>query len=387
MSLTGSQFPLQPASVALEAVNDGDESIPVTSRPCQWKPPKKKKESTLPFPEATFDKHVYGRESKRKWKPMEDFDPRPVSCRGTVHERLPSLLDKIHGENLCVSLLLDKRFRHWDNQLSPADPVLPDVATLRQTVEAFKASLALSAEEIRRIESSTRQQRNSGLWFDVRRYRLTSSKFGSIIHRQASTPPDSLVLSILQPKQIKSLAVDWGVKQEASAIEQYITHQRALGHADLTVAPCGFFISQSHPYLGASPDGAVYDPTNVDKPFGFLEVKCPYTHRNDTPEEASKTPGFCSSLDNSGDGMPKLSLRKNHIYYAQVQGQMAIGCRQWCDFVVFTTKGISVQRIAFDNKYWTNDLLPSLTAFYDNCLGPEIVSPVHVLGIPIRNLK
>ena len=158
MSLTGSQFPLQPASVALEAVNDDDESIPVMSCLCRWKPPKKK-ESTLPFLEVTFDKHVYGRESKRKWKSMEDFDPRPVSRRGTVHERLPSLLDKIHGENLCVSLLLDKWFRHWDNQLSPADPVLPDVATLKQTVEVFKASLALSSEEIRRIESSTRQQR------------------------------------------------------------------------------------------------------------------------------------------------------------------------------------------------------------------------------------
>ena len=25
--------------------------------------------------------------------------------------------------------------------------------------------------------------------------------------------------------------------------------------------------------------------------------------------------------------------------------------------------------------------------FYDNCLAPEIVSPVHALGLPIRNLK
>ena len=108
MSLTGSQFPLPPSSVALGGVNDGDESIPVGGK-------------------------TKGNGSQ--W-------------RGTVHERLPSLLDKIHGENLCVSLLLDMRFCHWDSQLLPADPVLPDVAMLRQTVEAFKASLALSTEEI-----------------------------------------------------------------------------------------------------------------------------------------------------------------------------------------------------------------------------------------------
>ena len=26
------------------------------------------------------------------------------------------------------------------------------------------------------------------------------------------------------------------------------------------------------------------------------------------------------------------------------------------------------------------------TYFYDNCVAPEIVSPVHALGIPVRNL-
>jgi len=66
---------------------------------------------------------------------------------------------------------------------------------------------------------------------------------------------------------------------------------------------------------------------------------------------------------------------------------MAVGDRPWCDFVVYTTKGISVQRIEFDKDYWEKTLLPKLIEFYDNILGPEIVSPVHVIGLPIRNLK
>ena len=65
---------------------------------------------------------------------------------------------------------------------------------------------------------------------------------------------------------------------------------------------------------------------------------------------------------------------------------MAVGGRTWCDFVLFTTKGISVQWISFNIDYWGKTLFPKLIDFYDNCLGPEIVSPVHVLGLPIRNL-
>ena len=84
-------------------------------------------------------------------------------------------------------------------------------------------------------------------------------------------------------------------------------------------------------------------------------------------------------LQNSDDS-DRVNLRH---YYAQVQGQLAIGGRPWCDFVVYTTKGINVQRIKFDNNYWENILLPKLSEFYDNCLAPEIVSPVHALGLPI----
>ena len=66
---------------------------------------------------------------------------------------------------------------------------------------------------------------------------------------------------------------------------------------------------------------------------------------------------------------------------------MAIGQRPWCDFIIYTTKGISVQRIEYNEKFWEEDLLPKLLNFYDNCVAPEIVSPVHSLGIPMRNLS
>ena len=46
-----------------------------------------------------------------------------------------------------------------------------------------------------------------------------------------------------------------------------------------------------------SPDGAVYDPADLQKPFGFLEIKCPYSIRNQTPVEACSSPGFYCTVD------------------------------------------------------------------------------------------
>ena len=46
-----------------------------------------------------------------------------------------------------------------------------------------------------------------------------------------------------------------------------------------------------------------------------------------------------------------LKLKQNHKYFAQVQEQLAVGERKWCDFVIFTNKGISIERIKFDEEY------------------------------------
>ena len=66
---------------------------------------------------------------------------------------------------------------------------------------------------------------------------------------------------------------------------------------------------------------------------------------------------------------------------------MAVGERPWCDFVIYTNLGNSVERISFDLNFWDTLFLPKLASFYDNCVAPEIVSPVHVLGLAMHNLS
>ena len=114
--------------------------------------------------------------------------------------------------------------------------------------------------------------------------------------QRPTTAPDNLVLRIIKPRNFSSRATLYGIDNEQNAIREYIAYQKLHGHPHLTVSPSGFLISCGHPFLGASPDGAVYDPANTQYPFGF-KIKCPYTARNILPSEACRDSTFCCNLD------------------------------------------------------------------------------------------
>lgn len=63
-----------------------------------------------------------------------------------------------------------------------------------------------------------------------------------------------------------------------------------------------------------------------------------------------------------------------------------MGSPPWCDFIVYTKKGLIVERIRFDSEFWNNQLIPKLEEFYTICFVPELVSPVHLVGLPVRDL-
>ena len=106
-------FQVQPAGLPRVSSAD-EETVPITSRPCQESFPRKK-ESTMTMAEASHVKHMYSRERKRMVQALEGFDPHPVQFRGTAHYYIPGPLKKIHGECICTSPVFDEHYRHWDN--------------------------------------------------------------------------------------------------------------------------------------------------------------------------------------------------------------------------------------------------------------------------------
>ena len=103
---------------------------------------------------------------------------------------------------------------------------------------------------------------------------------------------------------------------------------------NIHIPDCGLVVNPSYSFLGASPDGKVCDNGII----GIPEVKCPYPAREVLLSAAVNTiPKFC--LDKN------MHLKNNHEHYFQVQGQLLVTGAPFCDFVVYTTKHFSVQRI------------------------------------------
>ena len=126
---------------------------------------------------------------------------------------------------------------------------------IKRKVAAFKETLRVTPYKIREIERSTTEQSKSALWYSVRRYRLTASVFGRVLHMLPSTPPDAFVKSQNSPKHFRSPALDWGIDNEAIALSQYVDYQHTLGNQGLVITRAGFVICEENPFLGGSTRG------------------------------------------------------------------------------------------------------------------------------------
>ena len=156
-------------------------------------------------------------------------------------------------------------------------------------------------------------------------------------------------------------AIKWGQDNEHIARQKYFEHMQNAGHFDIKIRQCGFFVHPEKCWLGASPDGVVTDPPNCT---GVLKIKCPYSVR-EMPH--AKTP-----LSIADDGAPR--LKRTHGYYHQVQLELYVCSDQcsWCDFCVYTTKGIIIDRI-YPDQEWVKKNIPELKEYYYKYILPELV--------------
>ena len=100
----------------------------------------------------------------------------------------------------------------------------------------------------------------------------------------------------------------------------------------------------------------------VEHRYGLLEVKCPYKAYAEkrTVSMACQDHGnFCCPVT---DGV--IQLKRQHAYFYQVQGQMAICHLPWCDFFIWTGQDTFLERVPFDGAFWNDTVLPKLLHFY-----------------------
>ena len=95
---------------------------------------------------------------------------------------------------------------------------------------------------------------------------------------------------------------------------------------DFVLEKCGVFIDKEHRWIHATPD-FLCSCSCCGKGCG--EVKCPYSIDDCDFDSYTAKESACLEKVNG-----KIRLKTNHQYYYQVQQQLRISGRQFCDFVV-----------------------------------------------------
>lgn len=165
-------------------------------------------------------------------------------------------------------------------------------------------------------------------WLQARAGKVTASRFKDVISRNKPTEAQrkagqpgnpsadrtkylwQIVTERLtgQPVQMPDAApLRWGRENEDAARTAYLFTSSAR------LTETGFV---AHPVIqcGASPDGLLSDESDPDGMFGLIEIKCPWSSQ--------------VHLETWLNGMPE-------DHQAQIQGQMWLTGREWCDFVSF----------------------------------------------------
>lgn len=289
---------------------------------------------------------------------------------GTNMERVLKRKDRKHEMRRCKPAIRRIKRKNCgpDSNYGP-NAAEPDISendmTERKAAFLEKLKNRVSTPEcLQEIEEKTRGQHDSHYWRELRTDYLTASNFGSVVKRKLKTPCHNLVKNLLyRAKELNTPGIIYGRLNEKKAIEKY---EMTTG---VSVKRCGFFIDPDHPFLGASPDGLVGEN-------GLIEIKCLPSIKGKLRENKKR---HCYSNTNDG-----ISLKPMHNYYYQVQGQLNILKKDFCDFVIFTEDDFHIERIIRNDDLWSNVMLPKLTTFYMNCILPEILDGRIPRGLKVR---
>jgi putative phage-type endonuclease len=224
--------------------------------------------------------------------------------------------------------------------------------------------------------SMLHQRTDQAVWLALRRtLNVTASEFSAVLNTSFFSNRDKLLqikLGRASPTPLNAEACAWGLRMEPKALQAYIqetgnTVQQTGLHVTAVVVPVvattpdDTSTTTTKMFLGASPDGLVID--HKDGTLGLLEIKSLWGRRNKQKE------------------LPQFSHCPNR-FYAQIQGQLAICNREWCDLILYVPpknakkrqRHYSIVRVARNQLYWETVLLPSLSDFVTEMAAAQLAS-------------
>jgi len=188
-------------------------------------------------------------------------------------------------------------------------------------------------------------------WHAGRVGRVTGSRIGAVLGIDKNKTPDDVMRGMVRDyvgedqEFTGNEATEHGNTHEDDAIDCY---EALTGcHVKYT----GQHIHKDYGWLAASPDGLVGND-------GLIEVKCPFRAKYTKLAEVPHT-------------------------NAQIQLQLEVTGRDWCDFVIWRDGAISIERVEAD-RFWLSRNLPTLEAFMDDyraTIASEELSARHLMPL------
>lgn len=220
----------------------------------------------------------------------------------------------------------------------------------------------LAEDKVTEICLSTVDQSKCSRWFQERKMRISAS---AKAHRIKVRRKEFEVLAtqLLKDTPLRGIALqnaEYGNQNEDVARQQYgkLTGTKVL--------PCGLVIHQIQGWLCASPDGIVLENGNITR---VLEIKCPSSCKNmDILNENGKPNLKYLEVINN-----KLSLKRSHQYFTQVQVLMYCTGIATCDLMIYNSNKSHIITIARDDNFLEACIL-KLETFYFTHYIPQLES-------------
>lgn len=348
------------------AVQCGYNNLACTSVPCGWNRSTRKEVVPCKIMDLNLRRDKASKPQgdtvgiiSKAWK---NFDPRKEGQQDISEQKKKGFIDGLKNvapnaqifksvesdrhsqpkKNLCMSNLVKDYCNGIEVEISDQDKM-----------SGFMESLSLTDEDVSRIEKETKGQSSSYLWKEHRKGRITASnmkdvcaKVDALTRNRGDVKPKTTPLLSKLVHGSENLdhvpAIRWGKDNEDKAMREL--HAVGLAnHTNCKLSKSGLYVVKDKPYIGASPDGFMSCSCCGQ---AVLEIKCPYSIRESTVMESWSDTDF---LEYSNG---KIQLKRDHKYYHQVTGQMAVTGVHKCYFLVWTPKELHIEAMEFDPDFW-----------------------------------
>lgn len=176
-------------------------------------------------------------------------------------------------------------------------------------------------------------EQGSPEWKAARMGYVTASNIGNVMAKGKGLTRRSYLLRLVSERLTggakegyTSSAMEWGIEKEAEAMIAYELKN------DILVDKTGFWKHPTIKWLGVSPDRLVGD-------MGLIECKCPNTETH---------------LEYIFDDVVPVA------YYKQIQCQLWVTGREWCDFVSFDPRLPSRNQLFVKRCFRSNDTIADM---------------------------